>query len=98
MNDTPAASWLDFNLAAYRATEGRPAGECHLVGLVKRGPHGLAIATAALVVVGGEDRPFRMVDSERLSFETFPEARAFISAWTWYRVIHNRKAERNGKL
>jgi hypothetical protein len=95
MNDTPAAGWLDFNMSAYEATRGRPAGERHLVGLVQRGPHGLALATAAVVVVT-EDRTFRMVDAQRLSFETRAEARAFVSAWTWYRVIHARKAERNG--
>jgi hypothetical protein len=79
--------WLKFNLAAHQATKGRPVGERHLVGVVESGCHGLALATVALVVVEEKELPWKLNDPERLTFETFPEARAFVSAWCWYRIV-----------
>jgi hypothetical protein len=83
---SPRQDWTEFNLAAHRATKESPAGERHLIGVVERGDHGVAVATVALVnaTPGG----WRCESYERLSCEAFPEARAFVSAWIWYRVAN----------
>jgi len=81
----PRPEWLRYNRAARKATEERPDGERHLVGVVEPGPHGLALATVA-VMIARPVTPRAVGDVERLSFETFDEARAFVTAWIWYRV------------
>jgi hypothetical protein len=87
MKNLATADWLRFNRASRQATDERPAGERHLVALIERGPHGLALVTVGAVVSRGGGYQGRVEYGERLTFETFPAARAFVSAWVWYRVV-----------
>ena len=91
-----AAGWTNFNLACDRATRDRPAGERHLITVLERGPHGMALATAANVVTGASG--FTYLDPQRFSFESFPEARAFVSAWLWYGLVKRKKPRAGGNL
>lgn len=76
----------NFLLTAMEAADGRPAGERHLLGVVERGRRGLTIATVGIGLVD-EDGCTSFPEIDSFTFESRDEARAFVSAWVWYRVV-----------
>lgn len=79
----------DVVVPAMLACEGSPAGERHLIGVLRRGPHGLVTATVTIArsEAGGA---IHFNGTNTMSFESRAEARAFVSAWVWYRVTRRR--------
>ncbi len=77
-------------LDAARVTAGRPAGERHLFTRLERGPHGLAVATAAIIeVCAGGELGIREVDS--FPFEQRQTARDWLAAWVRYRIGRHKE-------
>jgi len=85
----------DVVVPAIQACAGRPAGEPHLIAVIRRGPHGRATATVT-IASPARSGSVHFNDSSTLSFESRTEARVFVSAWIWYRVAR-RKAQPRGK-
>ena len=92
MKNEPSVSggWLQFNRAAAAATAGRPIGERHLVAVLERGPHGLLIATAGIMVACRGVRNKSVGEVERFSFETPRAARDWLMAWLYYRAVKGK--------
>jgi hypothetical protein len=79
-----------FHLSAVLATDGRPIGERHLLTRMERGPHGLTVATAAVVILEARGVVgFREANS--FPFESEQTAREWLAAWVWYRIANRKK-------
>ena len=86
-------------LAVWEAVKDAEPGGRHLVGVLERGPKGLTRATVLIATVGpagARAGSFSGVDS--LTFESRAEARAFVSAWIWYRLVKRNRPRAGGHL
>lgn len=74
--------------AAFEAVCGRPIGERHLIGVLERGANGTKLATVTIAQNGRVG--IRFTRTNTMIFESWAEARAFVSSWVWYQVTRRR--------
>jgi len=75
-------------LAVWEGIKDGPPGQRHLIVVLEKGPKGLTRATVLIATVGpgGPAAGGDFSGTESLTFESRDEARAFVSAWVWYRL------------
>ena len=86
-------------LAVWEAIKDGAPGTRHLLGVVEPAPKGLTRATVMIALVGPDGaRSGTFSGTESLTFEHRSDARAFVCAWTRYRVVKNKQPRAGGPL
>jgi hypothetical protein len=68
------------------------------LGVIEPGPHGLKLATVTIAYRRANECAIHFRDTSTLTFESWAEARFFVSAWAWYRLVKRRKPRAGGNL